>query len=494
LTFLAVAATNLWRSDDGGVNWYLKSLVPTFQTQSDLEWDDGIIYTQGTPDGGGHNAHFYISKDTGASWDSICGMITWDASRCYVKNGIIYGCASGYTSDVDTGIWMSAPEYRHAPRMRLSNSTNSRCADTTFDLALSTPINYPTVLPVDSLNVRIAYDSNLLQYESNFACNGWSASIDSSGGDWAFFKLVRRVGTAILPDSVLLHVRFRSRIISDTTASIVIQDVNYNNYVTFHDCMLSKLQAIDSVNLLVGLPPIQAHLKSVMTPSAGRAGSLTVLNLYPDQVILNKGFDSLDVSVTYYSDLLNYVTPQTAIPGATISVDTQQASKNMTTLGLHLRGNNMTLDPTKAFVSLVFSVSLADSDSSPLTMSNLSLNGGDPSYACTLIADISSTIYSIDLLCGDSTIQQFLRQGNLNFEVQSIVPNPTDGKLSVTLAGNRPIWVLYDLYDLLGHSVMHGALSGSANTLDVSALASSSYYLRLSSSGQVVSRRVVVRK
>ena len=252
---------------------------------------------------------------------------------------------------------------------------------------------------------------------------------------------------------------------------------------------------IDTSIILLGSNSEQLlHLVSSVSAPSADAGHAVTLEVLPDRAVLNKSLNSIDFSLSFTDDVLDIANQTCAIPGATFNSSSGTVTNAIRTIPIHITGNNLSLNPAQPIVQMNLVAMLADSSSTSITLSDLQLNGGDPNYRCTLGADISSTTFSVSQLCGDPTIQQFLRQGNLNFVVQSIVPNPTDGKLRVTLSGNGPIWVLWDLYDLLGHSVMYGSFAGSANSLDVGALGSGSYYLRMSAAGEVVSRKVVVRK
>jgi hypothetical protein len=251
---------------------------------------------------------------------------------------------------------------------------------------------------------------------------------------------------------------------------------------------------VDTSVLLLGKGQTFIHFSSSVSSARANAGGEFTLKVLPDRIEQNEGLSTIDFDVSFNDDLLEELNATTSIPGATLISSSGTVLNGVRTIPIHISGNNLSFDPTQAVLSVSFKALLADSSSCPITLNNLKLNGGDVSYRCLLDADISSTRFNLNLLCGDSTIQQFLRQGNLNFEVQSIVPNPTDGKLTVTLSGNGPVWVVWDLYDLLGERVMSGILAGSAYSLDVAALGSGSYYLRMSSSGEVVSRRVVVRR
>jgi hypothetical protein len=243
--------------------------------------------------------------------------------------------------------------------------------------------------------------------------------------------------------------------------------------------------------------PQTLTLKTSLSRTNIPTGDTTTLFVSPTSNVTVPGLSTLSYTISYDGDLLTYVpATATASSGFAFSnpVETHTGKTSTLKMTLTSTGNPTTFTQGKPLASVRFHTRLTDSLSTPITLSNLVLNSGDSVFnKCTLSLSDTGTSFTIALNCVDSTINAALR-GNLAFVVQSIVPNPTDGKLSVSLSGNRPIWVLYDLYDLVGHSVMHGTFAGSTNALDVSALSSGSYYLRMSAAGEVVSRKVVVRR
>jgi len=96
--------------------------------------------------------------------------------------------------------------------------------------------------------------------------------------------------------------------------------------------------------------------------------------------------------------------------------------------------------------------------------------------------------------CGDSALFHFMQTGKFPFTVQSIVPNPASGNLTVTLSSSATNSVQYEIFDALGHTSLEGTMNGTPSTIDLQGLASGSYFLRLSAQGQTESRRIVVER
>jgi hypothetical protein len=437
------------RSDDGGATWRSIYRFSSLDSVSgDVEGDLCHLFVQ-------TSSGVKMSTDEGITWVSIGGPpISHDRSM-QISGGYLYAMDWWqFTSDGSSSLW----RYPLPETLTLSASPISVAACISKDTALS--------------------------FFINGACrNSVLNSIGIVGSN--SFQLIKRPtlpDTLLSDDSVSLRYTPQSR--TPDTAYLMMS-------------VCTPAGVIDTTIELFGsgnTPGLFVQFAPSLSLGTAHAGSVVTFSLLPDIKVKDAGLNSIDFNLSFTDDVFDITTQTCAIPGATFAASQGTVTNGLRTIPIHITGNNLSLDPAQPILQMNLVAMLADSSSTPITLSNLQLNGGDPNYRCTLGADISSTTFSVTQLCGDSTIQQFLRQGNLNFEVQSIVPNPTSGKLSVTLAGNGPIWVLYDLYDLLGHSVMDGTFSGSANALDVSALSSGSYYLRLTSGGEVVSQRVVVRR
>jgi photosystem II stability/assembly factor-like uncharacterized protein len=96
--------------------------------------------------------------------------------------------------------------------------------------------------------------------------------------------------------------------------------------------------------------------------------------------------------------------------------------------------------------------------------------------------------------CGDSVLLHYMHTGEIPFTIQSIQPNPATYNLNIHVESKLAGSIHYDLLGTLGETARSGELSGSDLLLDVSALPSGIYYLRLSQDGFVQSRRVVIER
>ncbi len=96
--------------------------------------------------------------------------------------------------------------------------------------------------------------------------------------------------------------------------------------------------------------------------------------------------------------------------------------------------------------------------------------------------------------CGDSTILAAM-EGQPPFTIASIVPNPASTSLTVTVSGDPLSGMDYQLFDALGNCVLtEPGVRRTPLQMDVSALPSGVYFLRLSSGGYAVSRSVAIER
>jgi len=123
--------------------------------------------------------------------------------------------------------------------------------------------------------------------------------------------------------------------------------------------------------------------------------------------------------------------------------------------------------------------------------------------------------------CGDSVLAEYLRTGNVPFSIESVVPNPAREELSVRVRQQVNGAVRYELIDGLGRVVLNGEFfstppaltptlglapvvatfapqgprgEGEDFRLNVGALPSGVYNLRVSQGGFVQARRVVIER
>jgi hypothetical protein len=145
-------------------------------------------------------------------------------------------------------------------------------------------------------------------------------------------------------------------------------------------------------------------------------------------------------------------------------------------------------------LQLTFSTVLA-SQSPKVYLDSAHLYGKRLNCDCQAISIGAPDSVEIDFTgCGDSALLSFMQTGKLPFAIQSVAPNPTNGKLTVTLLNSASNSVQYEIFDALGHTALEGTLNGTTSAIDLQSLASGSYFLRLSVQGQTESRRIVVER
>ena len=120
-------------------------------------------------------------------------------------------------------------------------------------------------------------------------------------------------------------------------------------------------------------------------------------------------------------------------------------------------------------------------------------------------SDTEVMSFTLDPVCPDDMLTGFV--GTHSFTIESIVPNPASNTITVRVSyldsdkpGGLPhigsLHMDVGMYDVLGHG-LSPVLSSEAQgrfDLDVSAIPEGSYYLRITSGGEVVTRSFVIRR
>jgi photosystem II stability/assembly factor-like uncharacterized protein len=106
----------------------------------------------------------------------------------------------------------------------------------------------------------------------------------------------------------------------------------------------------------------------------------------------------------------------------------------------------------------------------------------------------ADTLHLLFSGCGDSTLLYFMQNGKLPFDILSVQPNPTRSILSLHVKSELVQLLNCQLFDPLGVLKKSLELNSTEATLDVSDLPNGVYYLRVSQSGFVQSRKVVISR
>jgi hypothetical protein len=136
-------------------------------------------------------------------------------------------------------------------------------------------------------------------------------------------------------------------------------------------------------------------------------------------------------------------------------------------------------------------VYLADTLATTVTLANASLTSTiAPCVALSLTTD------SVNLLingCGDQTLLQFMKTGQIPLGIQSIVPNPSTDAVQISFINPTSSAISYQVFDALGQTRLKGVSISDALSLDVSSLPQGIYFFRATNgSGFSASSKVVI--
>jgi hypothetical protein len=113
---------------------------------------------------------------------------------------------------------------------------------------------------------------------------------------------------------------------------------------------------------------------------------------------------------------------------------------------------------------------------------------------CEVTNNPSSDSVTIDFTgCGGPTLWHFMQTGQI-FDLLSVSPNPAANALNVEVAERGDGAVKAEVMDLLGATRVTRDIPAGSTRFDISSLPSGTYFLRLSESGEVRTRRFVVSR
>ncbi|HYM21386.1 MAG TPA: T9SS type A sorting domain-containing protein [Candidatus Kapabacteria bacterium] len=198
------------------------------------------------------------------------------------------------------------------------------------------------------------------------------------------------------------------------------------------------------------------------------------------------GIKELDFTLSYNSDLLEYKS---------------STSNYLVTTSDDHHFRITPINPSSEFAdttlaTLRFTVYLTKDSTTPVTMSSVTLNGGDPNFSnCIASITAASSNFTYLFQCADHEIQEFMRTGVVR--IASIKPNPASGEIDVTLL--RPgitSSARLRLVDGLGRVIYDAEKDLSKPSehlnIDVSNIASGLYFLTVDDLGARVTAEVAV--
>jgi hypothetical protein len=236
------------------------------------------------------------------------------------------------------------------------------------------------------------------------------------------------------------------------------------------------------------LPPIQLS-RSLVYPTklrleavdeaSGKAGDIVKFRIVLEGQVPST-MTALHFDFLHNNDLLSFE-----------SLSSQDLTITSTT-GNDAQVQRFTLSPVReagVLGELSFKAFLAEAEQTTLSFDNISFEAEGVTFAPECIAVVSDSGSRFDFVytCGDDLIRSSM---NGTLLIKSITPNPASSEIRIELAdGLREEEVL--IVDLLGAEVLR---TTSSARIDVSTLASGTYYVKVGAGGLTQTRQVVIQR
>jgi hypothetical protein len=116
--------------------------------------------------------------------------------------------------------------------------------------------------------------------------------------------------------------------------------------------------------------------------------------------------------------------------------------------------------------------------------------------SCSVLSlpDADSLNITLAPRCGDSILYHAMRREPILLDRILVEPNPAHDKLRIVVPSGEHPAIEYELFDALGASRTTGTLTSCDKQLDVRSLPAGVYYIRLSTTGTVRSKMIVIEK
>ena len=461
----------LLRSDDSGINWNLITVLPQhLHPVNYIVGDLHRLFVE-TVEG------VYTSEDEGITWYSLCGP-----SRNDPDINSLWPGESNFWPSKQNFPGIGTPLYSSS-HLFVADGTGGLWFLDTSDIA--TKIQ----LPSGSISLRASIcqpsDSFLIVTAHNLCgdVQGKLTGVSLTGSKQ--FSINGKQPPYLFSGVDSIPIRYTPSTNSSDTS-----------FLTLHYTIGSR--TIDTVISLFGFsasPRESVRLLCGISPVTTFVGAETNLSISPNKIISGKQLSSITFDLVYNGDLLTPTNISTSIPNATISRGTGTINQRMTSLPITITGSDLVLNPSQAVASLTFLTSLTDTNATSITISNLKLNNGDPNYStCILSADTSATVFTLDFICGDSIIRDYLEFKN--FHITSVYPNPSRNEINVDVFSDKDQMVQIEVVNALGEIIYADEcnISYGANTVHLATqnYLDGAYYLRLKTNGSVVGSSLVV--
>ncbi|HYM21140.1 MAG TPA: choice-of-anchor D domain-containing protein [Candidatus Kapabacteria bacterium] len=289
----------------------------------------------------------------------------------------------------------------------------------------------------------------------NDACSGLNiSSITGTSGDYSIVSqpklpaVIQRYGK----DTIVIVVNPTNTGLRSTTIQIQTDDnlaplksVAYNVFI----------RPVDQVNFRIE----QVNKGTIVADTA-------LIDFIPDLDWQNKGLQDISFILQYNGDLLTY--SKTQLFSAVSILTTPAALPNkqeQLTVQIHSQPpSEIVLQKNQPFLRFYFTTALTDTTETSVQLSSLQINNGDPIYnKCNLISSGIDGDFALQLMCGGTTLQNFLEHKQIIFS-QAPHPDPASANSTIIFPFSleeKGIVVL-SIHDALGREVLTQNISAAS--------------------------------
>ncbi|MBS1904524.1 MAG: T9SS type A sorting domain-containing protein [Bacteroidetes bacterium] len=172
----------------------------------------------------------------------ICGPENYGESRFFVSN---YGIWAG---NYDGSLWYNRTKKANADRLQFVTDGSGQLVVPTGK-TVSVPIHYTHTAyyePVDSLSFILNY-SDALVFDHDSASAGWDVIRREVGQSSVKIILGRTDPAPATPDSLIATLFFHTLVTTERSATVALDEINFNQDTTFRECMVASLTKNDTL-------------------------------------------------------------------------------------------------------------------------------------------------------------------------------------------------------------------------------------------------------
>ena len=339
----------------------------------------------------------------------------------------------------------------------------------------------PFASQTDTLTIDNCSQSLIEVYNQNIACSyAKFDSISIAGLDPLEYSVLstHHCSCQPMPDTSFITLQPKTAGPRDVTIHYHFTDDEFEQIDTSIHVTLVVMQGTSTA--------ISIHLKS-NTILAYSGDTIDIPAYLAGNAILT-GSTLISLPFELDTNALRVIGFRPAIAGITSGVLTD--SNGTETMLLHSQDSLM-LSGETLIGTLRCVIYLSDTLETSVSLVGANIASNDP--RCIALSTSTDAV-KIDITgCGDSTLLQYMKTGQIADRIIGIVPNPASREINIRLQNVTKDPISYEIDDALGAIRTSGIMSGEQFTVDVSALRGGTYYVRVvPASGGLPSTRTLI--